>query len=668
MGIVFIVSVLVFVALVAILKQPFKSVVTLAAIIINSILSSWIAIRVFSGQDFSESLYGGSVFGMITLRLDAVSAWFVLFTNFTSITGILYGRQYLRHYPCRPADESLHFSAYILNHAALTAIYFIQNTLAFLCAWEIMALTAFILVIFEYGKMQTLKAGINYLIQSHISIILLTLGFIWVYAKTGSLDFSAITTYCLNGGKEASLLLFLVFFCGFAIKAGFVPFHTWLPHAHPAAPSHISGVMSGIIIKTGIYGIIRMLLLMPDNRMAIGYIILSIAVITAVYGVMMAIVQHNLKRLLAYHSVENIGIIGIGIGLGTIGLGLDNQFLIFAGFAGALLHTLNHSLFKSMLFYTSGNILHAFDTLMIDRMGGLIKHMPRTALMFLLAAIAICGLPPFNGFVSEFLIYSGLFNAVSGNNSALVMVLAIGGLTLTGGLAVLCFTKAFGIIFLGRARESSAKTPMEVETKVLFPKYMIAIAILAIGLFPQLFIRMLQKPLSLFTGEMVGYSGNDIACLIQNISLSAWVLIGIIVIVYFTRAYVMRHYPVSEGTTWGCGYPTDSSKLQYTASSFVKPYVKVARPLVEMDKKGNDITGIVAEEISAESHFYDKLEKAMVDRPTKTLRYFLGKFNFLQNGVVQFYVLYGVVFIMIAITIPLILDALNSLINIIKQL
>ena len=179
--------------------------------------------------------------------------------------------------------------------------------------------------------------------------------------------------YCLSAGKDASMLLFLVFFIGFGIKAGFVPFHTWLPYAHPAAPSHVSGIMSGVIIKTGIYGIMRILLLMPDNKLAIGYIILAVSAISGVYGVMLAIVQHNLKRLLAYHSIENIGIIGMGIGIGAIGSGLNNPFMAFAGYAGALLHTLNHSLFKSLLFYTSGTIYHAAHTLMIDRMGGLIR-------------------------------------------------------------------------------------------------------------------------------------------------------------------------------------------------------------------------------------------------------------------------------------------------------
>ncbi len=243
----------------------------------------------------------------------------------------------------------------------------------FILFWEIVALSAFILVIFENYKKETVRAGINYLVQSHISIIFLMIGFIYVAYKTGDYTFNSVILFSQQQPVLASSLLFLCFFVAFAIKAGFVPFHTWLPYAHPAAPAHISGVMSGVIIKIGIYGILRMILLITTDYLTLGFIILIISVISGVYGVMLAIIQHNLKRLLAYHSIENIGIIGIGIGLGCIGLGLDNQWLAMLGFSGALLHTLNHSLFKSLLFFTAGNIYQIIHTLNIEKLGGVIK-------------------------------------------------------------------------------------------------------------------------------------------------------------------------------------------------------------------------------------------------------------------------------------------------------
>ena len=298
---------------------------TLVAVLINAGLSSYAAVKVLAGQPYQEIFYGGSVFGEIPVRVDALSSWFILLMNFTTLTGILYGRRYMKQYENQSAPEgthsrnlTLHFTSYIMIHFAMIGIYCVQNTLAFLCVWEIMAICSFLLVIFEHTKIETLKAGIYYLVQSHIGIVFFMLGFIWVSSHTGSYDFNAIAQYSASVSPAISFLLFLCFFISFAIKAGFVPFHTWLPYAHPAAPSHVSGVMSGVIIKLGIFGVLRMLLLIKGNYLLMGYTILIISVISGVYGVMLAIVQHNVKKLLAYHSIENIGIIGIGIGLGAI--------------------------------------------------------------------------------------------------------------------------------------------------------------------------------------------------------------------------------------------------------------------------------------------------------------------------------------------------------------
>ncbi|MBN1789286.1 MAG: hypothetical protein JW830_02240 [Bacteroidales bacterium] len=657
-----------FILVVALVKPERKGLAATTAVILNAAISSWAAIKVLAGNPFDGSFYGGIVFENIAVQLDGLSAWFILLTNFTAITAILYGAQYLQHHHSHPANLSLHYSSYLLNHFALLGLYFIQHSLAFLFLWEVMALSSFILVIFEHGRMENLKAGINYFIQSHISIVFLTLGFIWVYASTGSFEFSVIRDYCLSTGKEAGLLLFLVFFMGFGIKAGFVPFHTWLPHAHPAAPSHVSGMMSGVLIKAGIYGILRMLLFMPENHLVMGYFILIISVITGVYGVLLATIQHNIKKLLAYHSIENIGIIGIGIGIGTLGNGLHNPFLTFAGYAGALLHTLNHSLFKSLLFFTAGTVNTVTHTLTIDRMGGLIKKMPHTAVLFLVAALAICGLPPFNGFISEFLIYSGLFNAIGSGQSASIMILAVIGLALIGGLALMCFTKAFGIIFLGTNRAENQPVIREAGPAMLFPKYLIVILIVAIGLLPQLFIGFLQNPVGLFTNIPVSPEVTNLTGLMNKISLSATALILLTFLLLLIRKAVSRKFAPVYGPTWGCGYQTESPKLQYTASSFVNPYARLIKPWVGMSHRNEAIADIIPRPLHTETHFFDKIESHLVDWPVRNLKAFLGKFKFLQNGSVQFYVLYGVVFIAISIAIPLIINAIQYLSQMIKQL
>lgn len=650
-------------------KERRKGDIALLAVLISSGISSWIAIQALQGQSFEEKFYGGIIFGEIVIRADALSAWFILLTNFTMLTGILYGRHYMRAYEKSSSSISLHYISYILNHFAMIGIFCVQNMLGFLCIWEMMTISAFLMIIFEHGKMEILKAGINYLIQAHISITFLTLGFIWVSSYIGSYDFNAIAEYTLSAHPALSFLLFLCFFIGFGIKAGFVPFHTWLPHAHPAAPSHVSGIMSGVIIKLGIFGILRILLLIKINYTEVGYTILVISVISGVYGVMLAIIQHNVKKLLAYHSIENIGIIGIGIGLGCLGLGTNNPFLIFAGFAGALLHTLNHSLFKSLLFYVAGTVYQATHTMDIEKLGGLIKKMPRTAILFLIASLAICGLPPFNGFISEFLIYSGLFNGIAVNpiSSGTFFVSALFGLVLIGGMAMLCFTKAFGIIFLGSERQTYPAPVQEPEFSRLFPKYMVALFILIIGLLPQLFIRVLAPVVLLFTDSTTTaeVSGSIINTM-QTVGLSAFAFFVLCVMMYFIKQKIAAKKNAISAT-WGCGYVAPGPRLQYTANSFVRSYRKLIRPLLMMNKSEGVIKEVFPKSIHSETHPYDKFEAVFIDRPIRFLKRFMGKFDFLQNGSEQFYIFYGVVFIILVITMPILIDAVVYLINLFEQ-
>lgn len=330
----FILIILSAVVLVPFVPVKCKGIITVAAVTLIAMLSSIIAFPALAGENVEYIFNGSLITGKIPVRIDALSGWFILIINFTCITGAFYGMQYMKAYRTQKANLSLHCISFILIQASLISICSLQNSIAFLIAWEIMALSSFILVIFEHHKSETLNAGINFLIQSHICIMFLTLGFIWVALKMNSYDFKAITIFTTTNSLSVGVALFLFFFIGFAIKAGFVPFHTWLPYAHPAAPSHVSGVMSGVIIKIGIYGIMRMLLVIKSDYLVIGYIILFFSIVSGVYGVMLAIIQHNLKRLLAYHSIENIGIIGIGIGLGCIGIGKENHLLAVLGFAG----------------------------------------------------------------------------------------------------------------------------------------------------------------------------------------------------------------------------------------------------------------------------------------------------------------------------------------------
>ncbi len=500
--------------LVPFLSAKGKGVATIATVAACALIGGFLAVRALMGDETEFILPGTLVTGEIPFRIDALSGWFIIVINFTMITGGVYGLQYMKAYREQSANITLHCIAYLLVQSMLNVICAVQNSLVFLFAWEIMAVSAFLLVIFEHQKQDVIKAGINYLIQSHVAMVFLTVGFIWVAYRMDSFDFKAIAAFSTTIPGMSGFALFLCFFAGFGLKAGFVPFHTWLPYAHPVAPSHVSGVMSGVLIKIGIFGILRMILLIKTDYVAEGYFILFVAVLSGVYGVMLAILQHNLKTLLAYHSIENIGIIGIGIGIGTIGIGTNNALLTTLGFAGGMLHVLNHSLFKSLLFFSAGNVYQYTHSLNIERFGGLIKKMPHTALLFLVAALAICGLPPFNGFVSEFLIYSGLYHGLGNGNPVplLALIASLFGLVLIGGLAMLCFTKAFGMIFLGtpRACHVAKHLPAEANAGKLVPMYAVMAFMVAIGLFPVFFLEVLSAPVAAFLGKNARHSASPV--------------------------------------------------------------------------------------------------------------------------------------------------------------
>jgi len=659
--------------LIPFVKMKEKAIAVYASVCTIAIVTSYLAFQGLAGNDFELILPGSLVSGPVRLHIDALSGWFMLIINFTFLTGGLYGIFYMRAYSSQKKNLNLHGILFVLLHASLISLCAIQNSIAFLVAWEIMALSAFLSIIFEHEKVATIRAGINFLIQSHVSILFLMIGFIWVAGQTGSYDFSAIHSYSMTHSGALSLMLFLFFFTGFAIKAGFVPFHTWLPYAHPAAPAHISGIMSGVLIKIGIFGILRMILLIDVDYTTVGTIILIMSIISGVYGVMLAILQHNLKKLLAYHSIENIGIIGIGIGLGCIGLGTNNPVLSSLGFAGALLHTLNHSLFKSLLFFTAGNVYQATHTLDIEKLGGLVKKMPQTTVLFLIAAIAISGIPPFNGFISEFILYTGLFNWMqqAAIGTLVGSAFTIIGLVLIGGLALMCFTKAFGVVFLGNPRHTFEHEVREVHFMQILPLYFIAALIVFIGLFPGIFLDLLVKPVQLFTGvrqlPFTSFRGNGIEALL-SVSRASLYLIVLVLLLLGIRKLVLRKRTIMVLPTWNCGYTNPTPKIQYTASSFVKTYSELFGMVFLIFKKEKEVEGIFPTTAHLETRPYDKIEKWFIDYPITNLKLFLGRFGFVQNGKLQFYILYGIMFIVSIISIPILYDTVMQFVEFLKEL
>ena len=587
----------------------------------------------------------------LVLTVDKLSAFFIIVINITVLVGFMYARGYLKPYyqTKNSLRFSIHYLSYLWLYLSMILVVMIRDGISFLIAWEIMALSSFLLVIFEAEDRTIMKTGISYLIQMHVGMFFILIAFLIVDRETGRMSFDALGTFFAN---HSNILIFILFFIGFGIKAGFIPMHTWLPEAHPAAPSHVSGVMSGVMIKMGIYGILRVLISVKYDMLSIGIIILVISVISGVLGVMMAIVQHDIKRLLAYHSIENIGIIGIGIGLGMIGLATNNQGLSLLGFSGGLLHVLNHSLFKSLLFFNAGSVYQAAHTRNIEQLGGLMKNMPYTAILFLVGSLAICGLPPFNGFISEYLIYLGMFKSLSVANlyQSILILGSIVSLSLIGGLAIFCFTKAFGIIFLGEPRSDKSLMAREVSRDMILPQYITLAFIVLIGLVPVFFVVPVFNIISqtFNISDVASFTGSAVSNLTQ-ISILSGVFVITIVILLVYRYFHLRSKQISVGPTWGCGYTAGTSKQQYTATSYTYNYNHIAKPVLQTKKIMRDIQQdeIFPEARTFKSYNDDIFKKFLIDKPVDWVTYLLKKIAVMQTGLIQHYILYAFIFMLL---------------------
>ncbi|MBU1720637.1 MAG: NADH-quinone oxidoreductase subunit E [Bacteroidetes bacterium] len=616
-----------------------------------SVISCWWAVSAFGADYAASPVPFMEFFGHpVTLEIDRLSAFFIFVINFTMLTGILYAKGYLKPYLEKKnrIEFALHFFCFLWLQISMLLVCMVKDGLAFLFVWELMSLSSFFLVIFDSEKVDAIKAGIKYLIQMHIGFVFILIAFLVAFLNTHSpFGFEGLSAYFAN---NSPFLLFLLFFVGFGIKAGFIPLHTWLPHAHPAAPSHVSGVMSGVMIKIGIYGILRVLTYIHSDLLLIGVFILVMSLISGILGVVMAIAQHDIKKLLAYHSIENIGIIGIGIGVGTIGIALELPVVAALGYAGGILHILNHSLFKSLLFYSAGSVYQQTHTRNIEQLGGLIKKMPKSALFFLLGSLAICGLPPFNGFISEFLIYSGMFRGLADGslNADILMLAGFLGLVLIGGLAVFCFTKVFSIVFLGTARSDRTVNATEVSSGMLFPKILIGILILAIGFLPGLFMAPLNEIVMLFTGT---YSiPENIDSVFTNISIVSIGFVALVAILWMLRKQQQQKCGKEPGVTWGCGYTGANPAIhQYTATSYANNLNDYSNQIMNIHSKKvvYEEDEIFPTDKEFSTHSTDVFEDNLVSKPTNKILFWLEKMAVFQTGRLQHYLLYALIFLLL---------------------
>lgn len=633
------------------LPSKIKAFSNFIFVLLVAITTSIPATNALLGNPMEITLPGSAFFGDIPLRIDALSAWFILIINLTCVNGAFYGIGYMKPYKERKANLSLHWTLFLVFQTSMLWVCMLQHSLAFLIAWEIMSLSSLFLVIFEHEKKETLKAGINYMVQMHLGVAFLTVAFIWVYFTQGSFDFLAISDYF---GTNFNGWLFLLFFIGFGIKAGFVPLHSWLPHAHPAAPSHISGVMSGVIVKLGIYGIIRVALMLQSQLLLIGELLLIISIITGVFGILNASVHRDFKKMLAYCTIENIGIIGAGIGLFLIGAGFNNTMLMVIGLSGALLHTLNHSLFKSLLFFSIGSVYQQTHTRDMEKLGGLIHQMPQTASLFLIGSLAIGGFPPLNGFISEFLIYNGFLNGINtiGLTHSTLMILSLASLAFIGGLSLLTFTKTFGTVFLGNPRQQLHNPPSEVSLWMRAPQYFIVGIMLSIGLFPQFYFSVTFQLIRsvLPSSDLINIEAfAPMITLMGNVGRYSILFLALLIGTYLLRNYFVGLQPSQKNATWGCGYVAPNVHMQYTGKSFSKSLSKLLGFIVKEKKKYTEIEAgeIFPQTRKHSSHYVDLFENTIFKNATEQLLHILNYFQFIQNGRIQMYVMYGLFFILL---------------------
>lgn len=582
----------------------------------------------------------------LSLSFDSLTFFFLVPIFFICALAALYSFHYFTNEEqwLRTAVSYFFTNLLIVSMVLVTAA---DNMLTFALVWELMSVSSYCLVLYNYEKATTRSAAYLYFLFAQAGALLIFAAFAVIYSHTGSLDFTGASAL----PESLKLIAFFLAFLGFGSKAGVFPIHIWLPHAHPAAPSHISAIMSGVMIKMGIYGILRCYFILAPANLIVGQSVLIFGMVSGVLGVLYALGKHDIKRLLAYHSVENIGIILMGAGLGMIGLVMGNSIIAAFGFAGALLHVLNHSIFKSLLFMGAGAIIQQAGSSHVDGLGGLMKRMPMTGRSFLVGSVSISGLPPFNGFISEFLIYFAAFQALassSGNTTVLLAVLTILSLAVIGGLASFCFTKVVGIVFLGEPRTKTVAGATESGWLMTMPMVLLAFCCLFIGLFPQTFVSMAYDSLRDLSLPL-GQAAPQIALIGGNLATGSRLLLILFLIVLLTRSLLYRNKEITTSTTWGCGFTQPTARMQYTGTSYARSVVSFFRPFVGIEETSIRLVKIFPGSTSFTNTVSDIAENGLEHGFALPLVRLFKKFRWIQHGNIQLYIGYIILTILVVL-------------------
>ena len=566
----------------------------------------------------------------VHLRLDALSAVFLALLGVTGGCAAVYAREYWtdRAHPRSARAGRMWMSLLFLSTGL---VLLAANGLHFLLGWEVFAVSGYFLITLDRSRREVRAAGWLYLAASHAGTLCLFAFFALLAARTGGWELGPWRDH-----PELAPLFWLALL-GFGVKAGLFPLHIWLPSAHANAPSHVSALLSGMALKVGIYGIVRFSGWLPVPPAA-GWVVAGLGAASAVLGVAFALGQHDLKRLLAYHSVENIGIILLGLGFALLAAAHGHPLWGQLALAGALLHVWNHGLFKSLLFLGAGSVLHATGTREMSRLGGLWRALPWTTALFALGAAAIAGLPPLNGFVSEWLVFLGLFDAVNARGAvALGAVPAVVLLAMTGALALACFTKVCGVVFLGAPRSAAVARARECGPAMRGPMLVLAAACVAIGLAPAAFWPALMRAAAAWDPAWrdAAAPASLPALGMANAVLATLAIAGAVLLWRVTLRRGLRRAP-----TWDCGYAAPTARMQYTAGSFAGIIVEWFAWILRPRRHEHRPAGLFPDSAASEEHTPEVvLEEFVTPAGSLIMRIALAARR-LQHGRVQAYLLY----------------------------
>ena len=564
------------------------------------------------------------------LRLDGISAMFLALVAILGGVGAFYSQKYWfeNFHPVSGKLGRFWWNALLL---CMSLLLLNSNGLHFLICWELFTICAYFLITLDGQKREVRKAGWLYLAASHTGTLALFAFFSLLASGTGSWDLGP-----MRDRPEFAPLFWLALF-GFGLKAGLFPLHIWLPSAHANAPSHVSAILSGVAIKMGIYGIVRFSGWISTSSSA-GWVVVVLGVESAVLGVVFALGQHDIKRLLAYHSVENIGIILIGVGFAMVAASNNHPAWGGLALAGGLLHVWNHGLFKSLLFFGAGSVHHATHTREMSRLGGLWQRMPWTASLFALGAAAISGLPPLNGFISEWLLYLGMFDAINHPKAPiLAAVPAVILLAMTGALALACFVKACSIMFLGAPRSQVARNAHESSSWMLGPMVVLASLCLAIGLAPALFWPVLKNALTSWNGSWTTLHAPESLSAISIIHVSLLTMAIIAASLLWRRSH---RNCWRRSVTWDCGYASPSARMQYSAGSFASIIKEWFAWILFPERHEKRPDTPFPRSASCEEHTPETVLECVVEPFSRSILKISGMVRRLQNGRTHAYILY----------------------------